>query len=362
MATYRRTNRSNSSRAIRPRRESRLASQRRQFSDSIGGIDEEIKQHFLALTQDQLVHIFIRYGHRYGKGALNYAKQTYPRWQSGEVLMSGSVAERLLDLVPEVLDAGTRFEWIKKLRCLYMKKGHREVLCNSLDWFQEVSPAVNSVINEARSFRFPDHIAERLNWITKGDALESQRLLQEAEIEEAKTRADFLAEEYRRIDWLLQKVKGDAEFVHIIELPQGTVKVRVSTPKWRLLRHLRGASNVEKVAGGRRPYFITCKNPRCQRLINTSHPETEDGELYCEPGSLACPACSMTFVYTTEDFFLIPIDRRVELHTTLFGSRIILYDCPHCESSLKSPINESGRNDNCPTCGRRILVPVIELD
>jgi hypothetical protein len=39
--------------------------------------------------------------------------------------MSGKVAERLLDVVPSILDADTRFDLVKKLRAAHRLGEHR---------------------------------------------------------------------------------------------------------------------------------------------------------------------------------------------------------------------------------------------
>ena len=41
----------------------------------------------------------------------------------------------------------------------------------------------------------------------------------------------------------------------------------------------------------------------------------------------------------------------------LFGKRHVLYPCPECHSGLKSPLDDAGAADTCPTCGSKFTVP-----
>lgn len=39
---------------------------------------------------------------------------------------------------------------------------------------------------------------------------------------------------------------------------------------------------------------------------------------------------------------------------------VVTYDCPHCDSNLKSPLEEAGKDDHCPKCGSDFVVPGTE--
>jgi hypothetical protein len=45
------------------------------------------------------------------------------------------------------------------------------------------------------------------------------------------------------------------------------------------------------------------------------------------------------------------------------GGYAVAYDCPHCDTSLTSSLNEAGTSQPCPTCTRPFVVPgKVELD
>src|SRR4051812_40228017 len=48
---------------------------------------------------------------------------------------------------------------------------------------------------------------------------------------------------------------------------------------------------------------------------------------------------------------------RVHVKKSMFGGHIIGYDCPQCFAKLKSPLDDAGKSDTCPQCGRQFIVP-----
>jgi hypothetical protein len=49
---------------------------------------------------------------------------------------------------------------------------------------------------------------------------------------------------------------------------------------------------------------LTCKNPACGVLIETSHFAAEDDQINCPPCDLTCPACNQSHVYDGSDLKL----------------------------------------------------------
>src|SRR5205809_7415739 len=48
---------------------------------------------------------------------------------------------------------------------------------------------------------------------------------------------------------------------------------------------------------------------------------------------------------------------RVHVKKNLLGGYTVSYDCPQCSAKLKSPIDDAGKSDTCPQCGRQFIVP-----
>lgn len=47
----------------------------------------------------------------------------------------------------------------------------------------------------------------------------------------------------------------------------------------------------------------------------------------------------------------------VHFKKTITGKELVVYDCPHCDASLNSPVEEVGIKDSCPECGEEFIVP-----
>jgi hypothetical protein len=205
-------------------------SERSQLSAVAGGIDKDIEKIFLSLPTHKLESVLIRYGREHGSSALTYARNTYYSWKSGEVTMSGKVAERLLNLVPAVLDSDTRFDLVKKLRDAHRTKINKTVRCEPHEWRTKVAPEVGELLASSSRFQLPASAVSRIGWLADGDSQAAQRLLAAAEEEEAIARLRHLELEFRRIDTLIQSVQGQKTITHTIQLPQGTIHVTIGEP------------------------------------------------------------------------------------------------------------------------------------
>lgn len=210
---------------------SQHVSARLELSNTFGGIDKDVERIFLSLPNVKLESVFMRYGQQHDASALSYARAAYPRWQSGSTKMSGKVAERLLNLVPLVLDASARFDLVKKLRSAHMEKLRRHVTCEPNDWRNKVAPVLAELLTASQTFKLAPHVVERVRWLAGGDATAAQQLLAAAEQEEAAVRLGFLEAEFKRIDFLLQNIEATKVISHTIELPQGTISVSIAMPK-----------------------------------------------------------------------------------------------------------------------------------
>jgi hypothetical protein len=206
-------------------------SERSQLSIVAGGIDKDIEKIFLNLPAHKLEAVLIRYGREHGNSALSYARNTYYSWNSGKVTMSGKVAERLLNLVPAVLDSDTRFDLVKKLREAHQAKINKTVRCEPHEWRTKVAPEVSELLASSSRFQLPASAVSRIRWLADGDSQAAQQLLAAAEEEEAIARIRHLELEFRRIDTLIQSIKGKKTIIHTIQLPQGVIHVTIGEPQ-----------------------------------------------------------------------------------------------------------------------------------
>ena len=216
---------------------------RHEVTQRFGGIDEDIEAIFLNLSPGQLTGLFQEYEGRHGWNAAAYTRKTYPKWKSGSVMLSGQTALRLLDLLPPYLSSDIRYELIRKLRRHCIARSSVRVSCEPANWRETIDPAVEAVISHSRSQELPLHVTSVATWLTNNDSRAAEKLLVAAEEEEALIRTRLLAQEFARIDSLVQAYdKSRPAISHIISLPQGEIHVTIGshhTLGARLLAFLR---------------------------------------------------------------------------------------------------------------------------
>ena len=212
--------------------------ERQRLSSTFGGIDQDIERIFLDLPSHTLEAVFFRYGKLAGSQAESYARATFHKWKQGSVQMSGVVAERLLNLVPPVLDAGKRFDLVKKLRAKHFIKAEHYFTAAPQDWREKLIPLINQVVAEGSVFRLPPEIVARVCWLADGDSVAAQALLAAVDQEEASIRLSYVESEFRRLEALVSTIDRTPKVVHKICLPQGDITVTIATPEksfWRSL-------------------------------------------------------------------------------------------------------------------------------
>ena len=57
----------------------------------------------------------------------------------------------------------------------------------------------------------------------------------------------------------------------------------------------------------------------------------------------------------------VKIVEAYEIKKTLLGSFQVQYNCPHCESQLRSSESEIGEQDWCPECRQPFRIPTAAL-
>lgn len=213
---------------------------RQNLSRLMGGIDKDIEEIFFNLSDYKLSELLYEYGRKYGDDAESYAKQTLPLWQNNHVKMSGLVAERLLNLIPDRLEPFERYGLIKKLRSAHIKKQNSLISCRLDNWEEILKNAFNALLHNARLFEFPEEVNKCARWLSKGDAVLAQALMKEADEEEALVYASFIKNEFNQIKLLADNTKHLSIITKCIELPQGNITVVIKPPKKGILQWLFG--------------------------------------------------------------------------------------------------------------------------
>ncbi len=325
------------------------------LSGLIAGIDEDIRRIFLELPANKLTKVFLQYGQLYGISKVIYAKNTYPRWQSGEIKMSGVVIARLLNLVPLVLDADAVLALVKKVRSMYVRYQIIDLKCHTTDWFRKLPPVVAGLVDYSNQFEFPEAVLEKLKWLTNSSGKAAQDLLAAIEVDEAAVRTLYLNREYIRITRTLTAEGGVSSFNHTIELPQGKINVTITRAPFDLRKFVPLLPS--EVGGSRRRLTIICKNPGCGAELETTLKAYRDEPVECASAKITCHRCGLAYVYTDGDLKKTRANLHVEVRKGLWGGHKVHYDCPLCGDRLVSPLSDAGKAESCPNCKSEFIVP-----
>lgn len=207
-------------------------SESRRLTSVTGGIDKDIEKYFLNLDLSRRSVVLEAYRKEYGDAAYEYACKAFQEWKSGMTSMSGQTRKRLLNLVPSVLDADSRFLLVKKLRAANFSVIHKSIHCTIDQWRERTIPELKSIIEASATFEMPREVRGLIDWLADGDVIASQKLLAAAEREEALVRLRHLNNEIERISHALSQSGGKGTATHEIRIPQGVIRLHFNTPSF----------------------------------------------------------------------------------------------------------------------------------
>ncbi len=221
------------SRFYRTRSYSPVKSSRKRYF--LHGIDEDIENLFLSLNEENLERVFVKYTEIHGERKAQYARRSYDGWRAKTKPLTTLILDRLLELVPPALEPSQRFEMVKKLRAVNLRKQTVFVTCEPRQWREKVLPAIAELVSSSQKASFPAYAVERLEWLTDGDTAAVQRLIAAAEEDEARVRLQYLEAEFLKIESLVAHIETSTSIQHRIEIPQGTVNVCITVVRPSLI-------------------------------------------------------------------------------------------------------------------------------
>jgi len=148
------------------------------LSRELGGTDRDVKKYFFALPPHDLNAILIAYGKQFGDGEEEYARGTMPRWKSGKVKMSGTIAERLYKLLPPRMPIGEKYKLTEGLWTHFGPSSKKRLRIGLTADLKDVVAEIDKHINEVvTSHRIPEAMEARFHWLSAGDVEVKQHLL-----------------------------------------------------------------------------------------------------------------------------------------------------------------------------------------
>lgn len=148
------------------------------FSRQMGGTDEDVKQYFFSLGNQQLEPILIEYGKRHGSDAELYARETLPKWRSGMVRMSGMVARRLFSLLPPRMPLRDKYQLAEGVWRHFGPSSRHEFTIGPHTDVEAIASRVSEKLDE-RVIRFsvPENVRNRFDWLAADDVQLAEQLL-----------------------------------------------------------------------------------------------------------------------------------------------------------------------------------------
>jgi hypothetical protein len=202
----------------------------RELERKLGPIVPDVKEAFLNLGNSDFDQLLAKYGNLHGHRAQDYAKQTYPKWISGEVKMSGMVAERLLKLLPPYLKFEHRYAMVEKLCEYHAKKEHRSVkidLKKPEAGIDELNQCIQDVleVSAVNEKYLPEHVLKAINWLNDDDVVISRHMLAKIDRKRNDNSVMLAKKEVNNIVQQLNKINAETHFYQKIDLIGGTIVI-----------------------------------------------------------------------------------------------------------------------------------------
>jgi hypothetical protein len=155
----------------------RSSPNRTKVSQLYGGIDDDIRRLFFELSPFSLKLVFNIYEESHGEGKRKYAEVTYEKWKSKKVEMGGEISERLIQIVPRVLDFDQKYDLIEKLWNRLRKPSTLRIAISPHSGLDPAIQAVMDAIDALGEHEIPAAVCSRLEWLTQDDSIAAKALL-----------------------------------------------------------------------------------------------------------------------------------------------------------------------------------------
>ena len=187
----------------------------------------ELMKVLLGLDDEKLNELLELYKQQFGKGAANYARKTYRKWEKGEVRPIKQTFERFLIHLPKVMDYGLKCEVLRHLMEEYCAKDKYDLTVYTNDWEETLEPLVRKIIDKPYTATLPAEIERQLKWLAEDEMQIAETILKKSQVEEGKIAVSMLREEFANIHNLLENAKGKPKVTHELKFPYGTISLEI---------------------------------------------------------------------------------------------------------------------------------------
>lgn len=149
-----------------------------EFSNFIGGADVKVKEFFFSLSPESRDVVFRAYGQIYGANAEEYARNTYSKWRSGKVAMSGLVTKRLFEMLPLVMTPEKKYDIAKYIWDQFAPSSSLKLAIGPTTptnlVIDTLSRHLSSVLTE---HMIPERISSGFKWLSENDVVFYEKML-----------------------------------------------------------------------------------------------------------------------------------------------------------------------------------------
>jgi hypothetical protein len=192
---------------------------------------KEIMKVLLGLDDEKLDELLELYKQEFGPGAARYARQTYRKWEKGEVKPIRQTFERFMVHLPKVMDFDLKCEVLRHLMEEYCAKDSYDLTVYTDNWEKTLEPLVKKFIDRPYNASLPKQIEDRLKWLAYDDMQAAEMILKKSQVEEGKIAVSMLREEFENIEHLLANTKGRRKVTHKLKFPYGTINLEIKNRK-----------------------------------------------------------------------------------------------------------------------------------
>lgn len=206
----------------------------------VGPIVYDLEQMFLSMPPAQLEKVFLFYEAEFGKSAATYAKKTFKRWKAREVKMSGKVAKRLLNFVPQFLSVEERYSLVEKICDHHRPQRSRYIeidLGSPHEGLHLTKQTISEFIGLSASDYLPDEILEMVHWLNDQDAVAARAILSKIDNQKSLIASQLGQKEMQT---LIQNLNANQRMsgTQTIEFPQGRIILTFKSKRKGLLGFL----------------------------------------------------------------------------------------------------------------------------
>jgi hypothetical protein len=199
----------------------------RQFEREMGGTVSDVKKYFFSLNNTQLDAIFAAYSSKYGPSKEEYARYAFSRWRSGSIQMSGLVAKRLFEFLPQRMPIATKLELAGNVwRHFGTSSSRHYTVGPNADPHLVIDRIRETLTSVIQDYHIPENVKNRFDWLAGGDVSVKEHFLNYFRQMDKKIATDSLYEQLPVLQAQMRNHSGHTGSIHTrIQIHKHSVQI-----------------------------------------------------------------------------------------------------------------------------------------